>query len=389
VPSVALFRPLSRSRGLLTSAAGRCALVVVGVWCGGLSGCRTGPGGEKYTYDTMPAYLAAARRENAQTVDLSRLASLTVKSELIDRGDVIDVTISTGLNEKESYTQPVRIRDDGVADIPVVGPVHLAGLELAEAEAAITAASIQRNLYRRPYVTVTMRHQRVNRVTVVGAVKEPGVKAIPRGQCDLLAALVAAGGLSDNAGTNVEIRNPIKEEGAPDPIAANDPAAINPAGHSLPGGSAGGGGVRRQSIRVDLVAATKAGTGNYVLEDGAVVMVEKRDPEPVHVVGLVHKPNRYELPVGENLRVIDAVALAGGLSSPVADDIVVIRKKPNSNETVRIALKFSEAKRDERANLLLSPGDIVSVEQTPLTVFVDTLRLINFGFGASLPLTAL
>lgn len=387
MPRRALERLPNRIPRPRTSWVGRHVLWVV--CCLGLGwqvGCRTA-GGEKYTYDTLPAYLAAAHRDNAQTIDLSRLASLAVNSELIDRGDVIDVTISTGLNEKESYTQPVRIREDGVADIPVVGPVHLAGLELAEAEAAITAASIQRNLYRRPYVTVTMRHQRVNRVTVVGAVKEPGVKAIPRGQCDLLAALVAAGGLSETAGTIVEIRNPIKDTAAPDPIASNPAdSSINPTGHSQPGAGAG---IRRQSLRVDLVAATKSGTGNYILEDGAVVMVEKRDPEPVHVVGLVHKPNRYELPVGENLRVIDAVALAGGLSSPVADDILVIRKKPNSNETVRIALKYSEAKRDERANLLLAPGDIVSVEQTPLTVFVDTLRLINFGFGASLPLTAL
>ncbi|GIX03925.1 MAG: hypothetical protein KatS3mg113_0931 [Planctomycetaceae bacterium] len=352
-----------------------------------LGGCRS-TGGVQYSYRDLPPELLAARRENAQTIDLSRLTSGSVQSDVIDVGDVIDVTISTGLSEKESFTQPVRVRDDGIADIPVIGPVPLAGLELAEAEAAITAASIERNLYRKPYVTVTMRHQRVNRVTVVGAVKEPGVKAIPRGQCDLLAALVAAGGLSEEAGTNVEIRNPIRDATAPDPIAQGQGYdGVRATQYSTPRG--GRRAAPMQSWRVDLVTATRSGGADYPLEDGAVVMVEKRKPEPIHVVGLVHKPNRYELPVGENLRVIDAVALAGGLSSPVADQILVIRKVPHSHETVRISLRYSEAKRNEQANLLLAPGDIVSVEQTPLTVLIDTLRIINFGFGASLPLTAL
>jgi polysaccharide export outer membrane protein len=267
--------------------------------------------------------------------------------------------------------------------------VHLAGLELAEAEAAITAAAIQRNLYKNPNITVTMKHQRVNHVTVVGAVKEPGVHLIPRGQSDLLAALVAAGGLAENAGTNVEIRNPLRETRPPDRIASTA-GGVNPVGHSIPGRETGNiAPAQRSSIKVDLVSATKAGTGGYVVEDGAVVMVEKRDPEPVHVLGLVQKPNRYEFPIGEDLRLTDAVALAGGVSSPVANKIFVIRKKPDSAQTAIVEVKLSDAKRDAKYNLLLSPGDAVSVEQTPMTVLIDTMRIINFGFGASLPLTTL
>lgn len=381
--------PLHRSRcGHRRTTPGTCAWVLCGLLVG-LAGCRS-VGGERYTVQTMPANLVAARRENAQTVDLSRLASAAVNSELIDRGDVIEVTISTGLSEKESYPQSVRIGEDGVANIAVVGPVHLAGLELVEAEAAISATAIQAQKYRNPYVTVTMKHQRVNRVTIVGAVKEPGVYAIPRGHSDLLAALVQAGGLAENAGTNVEIRNPIRGVKPPDPIASTAPDAVNQVGHSIAGSATGMSfAAPRNSIRVDLVSATKNGTGGYLVEDGAVVMVEKRDPEPVHVIGLVHKPNRYEFPIGEDLRVTHAVALAGGLSSPVANKIFVIRKKPDSAETAIVELKLSDAKRDEKQDLLLSPGDVVSVEQTPLTVFIDTMRIINFGFGASLPLTAL
>jgi polysaccharide export outer membrane protein len=353
-----------------------------------LAGCNSVPG-ERYSVDTLPSTLIAARRENAQTVDLSRLASAAVNSELIDRGDVVEVTIATGLSEKESFPRPVRVREDGVADIPVIGPVHLAGLQLAEAEAAIYAAAVQGQTYRSPYITVTMKHQRVNKVTVVGAVKEPGVYEIPRGQSDLLAALVEAGGLADNAGTMVEIRNPTRDVRPPDPIASANPDGVGPVGYSAPGTAPTGLAVPRQSVRVDLVSAAKNGTGGYLVDDGAVVMVERRDPEPVHVIGLVHKPDRYEFPIGEDLRVTHAVALAGGLSSPVANKIFVIRKKPDSTQTAIVTLKLSDAKRSDKHDLLLAPGDVVSVEQTPLTVFIDTMRIINFGFGASLPLTAL
>jgi len=355
--------------------------------CSLIGGCAT-TGGTKYTPKNMPAYLAAGKRENAQTIDLSRLASAAINSELIDRGDVVEITIATGFRDKDTLPQKVRVRDDGVADIPIVGPVHLAGLELVEAEAAISAACIQRQLYRQPNVTVTMAHQRVNRVTVVGAVKKPGVYAIPRGQCDLLAALVAAEGLDENAGTMVEIRNPLRGAPPPDPIADNAPEGVSTAGHSLPG-TATTAAAPRSSVRVDLVSATKEGTAGYRVEDGAVVMVEKRDPEPVHVLGLVKNPNRYELPVGQDLHVLQAIALAGGVSNPVADKVYVVRKIPNSSQTVILNVQISKAKGNDRDNVRLAPGDVVSVEQTPATVLVDALRFFNFGIGASLPLTTL
>ena len=45
-----------------------------------------------------------------------------------------------------------------------------------------------------------------------------------------------------------------------------------------------------------------------------------------------------------------------------------------------------EAKRGGAANLLLAPGDVVSVEETPLTFTVSTIQnFIRFGFSAAIP----
>ncbi len=276
--------------------------------------------------------------------------------------------------------------EDGQADIPVVGPVPVAGMEMAAAEAAIAAACIQRQLYRAPHVTVTMKHQRTNKVTVVGAVKEPGVYAIPRRSSDLLAALVAAGGLSEDAGVKVEIRNPRKSGGEPSlpPIASGSQGdGVDSVGFSVPVDPVSS---RMESIQVDLITATKAGSGGYEVIDGGVVMVEKRDTEPVHVLGLVRTPNRYEFPIAQDLRLLDALALAGGVSNSVANKVYVIRRKPNSSQTAIVSTTISEAKRNEAHNIMLSPGDVISVEQTASTVLIDALKVVNFGLGASVPL---
>ena len=390
------------ARGL----TGRNAVAwMVCAWMGLLvSGCATS--GQHYTPRTMPSQLLASKRDNVQTLDLTRLASSSNNSEVIDHGDVIEVSISASLDEKDTIKLPVRVNDQGIGHLPEIGPIMLAGLEMEAAEATIVAACIEQGLYRRPNVTVTMKRQRMNRVMVVSAVKKPGVYELPRGRSDLLAAIVAAGGLADDAGTNVEIRNPRRPKGPRStPVAAGPGTSIDIVGHSSPllptdSATAGMDGDNRtdvlpvvdadgkmESFKVDLVSATKTGRGGYLIEDGGVVSVERRDPEPLHVIGLVKKPNRYDFPIAEDLRVTDAIALAGGTSMTLADKVFVVRRVPKSSETAVIQISLSQAKRDAQTNLRLEPGDVVSVESTPMTAVYEAFQIIRFGVGMSLPLT--
>lgn len=379
-----------------------CVLIFVGMAATN-SGCAS-TSARHYTHHTMPTQLLAAKRDNAQTLDLQRLARASNDSDTIDRGDVIEVAISAGLNEKDTVILPVRINEQGIAQIPEIGPIPLAGLQPEAAEATIVAACIEQQLYQRPNVTVTMKRQRMNRVMVMGAVKKPDMYELPRGRSDLLAAIVAAGGLDEDAGTNVEIRNPRRSErDRSDPVASGSNRRIDTVGHSslLPTDDDSGslaesigtnvlpvsGGM--DSIKIDLVSATKTGAGGYVIEDGGVVRVEKRDPEPLHVIGLVKKPNRYDFPIAEDLRVTDAIALAGGTSISFADKIFVVRRIPSSAETAVVQVSLREAKRNAKANLRLEPGDVVSVETTPATNLYEALNIIRFGISGALPLTGI
>jgi polysaccharide export outer membrane protein len=342
------------------------AWLAVVALCAGCGGPRV------YQASKLPPELLAPSLENVHTIDFSRLAAQSLNSKQIGTGDLLDVTIETGHGDP-AEALPVRVADDGTATIPIVGKLSLAGMEPEVAERLIAAAAIERGFYRNPTVTVDVRRQRTNRVTVIGAVETPDTYEIPSGASSLLAALVAAGGLSSGAGTSVEIRRPA----APD-VAMN--GGVTPVGYraQAPRGPT--------SLHVDLIDATRNDRGAMMLNDGDVVMVETRDPQPFDVLGLVTKPGRFELPANKNIHVLDALAMAGGLSTPWADKAHLIRQPQGQSEPVVVEISIKAAKQRGDGNLRMMPGDVVSVEQTPTTIVTGFLRAVApYSVTAAVP----
>lgn len=335
-----------------------------------------------YKASRLPMELQAPPVTNVQTIDLSRLAGPPVSNDVIECGDVVEVSIAAGLNPDAVTRLPVRVGDDGMALLPEVGQVQLAGLNLIGAEQAIAATCSQRGFYRQPQVTVTMKQQRLNRVTVVGAVKEPGVHELPRPSSYLLGAIIAAGGLDEDAGAKVEIRCP----SGPSALAQQGSAGLGQGAVQLASATEAVADDGVAYVSLNLADSVIRGAGSRYLPDGAVVTVEKRQPQPYHVIGLVQKPGQYEFPLNHELRVLGAIAQAGDTSLFLADKIYVIRAKPDGTGDAIIQVSLRKAKRHFEENLRLQPGDIVSVEQTPPTAVVEAIRQMRIGLGASLPL---
>src|SRR5690606_33192559 len=196
--------------------------------------------------------------------------------------------------------------------------------------------------------------------------------ALPRGASNLVTALAAAGGFSEEAGTEVEVLR----QGQPPHHLADQPAqqdgGIHPVAFNAPPLTSG----PPRSERIDLAAASSSPMGDTRLADQDVVMVHPEKKKVVHVAGLVRQPNQFELPKDQDLHVLDAIALAGGPSSPVADKVYVIRRLDPESEPVVVKVSIGKAKLDGNENLRLAPGDMVSVEATPATAVVDTLSSI-------------
>ncbi len=263
--------------------------------------------------------------------------------------------------------------------MPLVGNVSLAGQNLQSAQALIRDASIQRGVFRSPSVTLTLDQRRTQRITVVGGVNEPGGYDLPAAESDLMAALIAAGGLAPESDGIVEIRhvNPI-----PPATNAPPPTMLAQAAHQV----TAAGGLGSRVTHVDLASIARAGRPQAIpLHDGDIVSVGKRDVKYVHVIGLVNRPNRFEIPPGETIRLLDSVALAGGLTTTVANKVLVTRQGPDSRQPVVIELSLRKAKRDPQENLVLAEGDVVSIEETAITFALGTLRqVIRVGVNGSI-----
>lgn len=349
-----------------------CAVLAL---CVATTGCRSNA---DYAAAELPTGLRVSGPTSTQSVDLSTIARHSINADLIYPGDVLDVTVATGIEDEEPQSWPLRVTDEGMIDVPLVGQIRVAGVTLVDAENEIRRASVSREIYRSPHVAVLMRDRRKIRVRVVGAVETPGVYDLPAAGSDLLAALVAAGGLNDDAGTLVEIRHPNATQAA---YPGNGQSGVVLASFvETPDRP-------ERVVRIDLAnEETSSSQKDLHVEDGTVVMVMEKPSHSVSVIGLVQRPDNYDLPADETLRVLDAIALAGGRTVSIADNVQVIRRTSPDEDPIVISVSVKQAKQDGSENLTLAPGDIVSVEETPVTFVVQTVRnFIRFGFTSAIP----
>ena len=325
-----------------------------------------------YEATSLPPNLRAGMVTDIQSLDLSSLAYGNTTSQRINVGDTLNLTVVTGAEERKPETWPLRVADDGSVEVPLVGKIQLAGLDVQTAQDVVRQASIDRQIYKKPSVAITVESRQTNRVTVLGAVHDPGEYDLPVGSSHLLAALASAGSVTEDADRFVEIRQPARPATVPS-------APIQGTGMEL------GQKVGPETVRIDLLAATQSQQSQgYPLRDGSVVMVRKRAPRYIHVLGLVRRPDQFSLPPNQNVRVLDAIALAGGRTLSMADKVIVVRQIPGNPDPAVIDISIKEAKEDSKANILLADGDVISIEETPTTFVLGTLQqFIRLGVNGS------
>ena len=349
--------------------------IFAGWWlCVVLAGCQQAG---FYSATTLPPEYDAPRVSSLQNVDFSRLARAPGSSELLYPGDVVEVTIRTGLAEEEVPQFRLRIADNGTAKVPLIGDVRIAGSELTIAEGLIREAGIRSGAYIDPQVSVTMVQRRSHRVTLVGAVKEPGTRELPAAASDILTALTMAGGLTEQAGTILEIRRPVAPANAGTGATLASYPAPSPSETSGPT-------MENEVLQLDLEQLDPQ--ADLRLPDGSTVVVRPKPKRYIHVIGLVQRANQFELPDDQELRLLDAVALAGGCSISIADKVHVIRYVPEQADPIVVTASLRKAKSNSSANIRLAAGDVVSVEETPTTFVVGTIRdFVRFGFSSAIP----
>ncbi len=113
----------------------------------------------------------------------------------------------------------------------------------------------------------------------------------------------------------------------------------------------------------------KAMDGTLFRDPQVTVTIKEFRTYPVTVVGAVNRPGTIQMDAG-GLRLIDALAGAGGVD-PLAGDSVVIQRSHEGEgmepEIIRIGLDDLFNRSVATLNIALEPGDLVSVPPAPKT----------------------
>lgn len=328
-----------------------------------------------YSAMNLPMQLAAAPNRSANKIDLSSLAGPIQPADQLAVGDAVVLSIATGIETGKVPEWTLRVSEDGSLNVPLVGAVRVGGLKLTDAERMIAAESIQRGIYVSPNVTLTMEQRHSNRVTVMGAVNKPQTYELPAGASDMMTAISMAEGLSETASTIIQVRHPPGTGMRLAALSANRQVAYPSQAPPPP---------MPDQFDIEMDRVKEIPPEHRKLVDGSVLVVKEKPDRFINVIGLVNRPDSIEMPKTEDMRLLDAIAQAGGLALSVANEVRVIRRV-NGQEVV-IESSIQEAKQGGAANLVLSPGDVVSVEETPLTVAAGAAKtLFRFGFSAPIP----
>ena len=121
-----------------------------------------------------------------------------IPKHIITVGDFISINISTPLQSSVSILgstsggSNVQVKGDSTVDIPIIGSIRLAGLSFLKAKDTLLSAT---NIYyKQPIINL---HLVSFKVTVLGEVKNPGVKALNSENSNVLDALATSGDLTD------------------------------------------------------------------------------------------------------------------------------------------------------------------------------------------------
>jgi protein involved in polysaccharide export with SLBB domain len=401
------------------------------------TGCAamTNPVADGVRVKHLPQGLLARPKSDEQTIPLTLLRQPPVPVYRLGAGDVLGVYAEGVLGDKNqppplhvsmipqipqqrrlppAVGYPFPVQPDGTVALPQLPPVPVQGLTLPEAREAVRKAYLDKGILReesnvfvtllspRLYQVVVMRQEATGFSTLsdgqqpINKRNTGAVVELAAGENDVLHALAQTGGLPGLDAYNEIL---IQRD------AFRDGQGFDALQHwqGRPGGNPAkltgvAGEVVRIPLRLPTGAPLPVRPEDVVLHTGDVVFLEARDCEVFYTGGLM-PPGMHVLPRDRDLDVVEALAwvrgplingafggsnLAGnlvqpGLGAPSPSLLAVVRRTPGGGQVV-IRVDLRRALHDARERLLVRPGDVLILQETPgeaLTRYV-TQTFLNF-----------
>src|SRR5579872_3211271 len=198
--------------------------------------------------------METARQTNERIAELALAETSKQGDYVIGGGDLLGIEVF----DVPELSREVRVNESGFVSIPLVPvKVQAAGLTAFQLQDKLAELLQSNGLVTHPQITVTVKEQHSEPITVIGAVRTPlTLQAVH--QMTLLQVLSQAGGITDDAGSKVLITRVrrLPDPATPDPAnlsnnPANNPAASDPVANSQ-AVSQGAGSESKDSISIDL-----------------------------------------------------------------------------------------------------------------------------------------
>ena len=243
-------------------------------------------------------------------------------------GDLVEVNVY-GVPELATKT---RINNSGDVYLPLVDYVHIADINLEEAQTLIEKRLADGGFVRNPHVTVFVNESASQGATILGEVTRPGVYPV-LGERRLYDVISAAGGFTDKAGRVVTITRRTKPDA---PLTVHLPS--------------------------NLAEQTDANVG---ISPGDTIVVGRAGI--VYVVGDVNHPSGFMIE-DNNLTVLKALALAGGANRTASlNGAKLLRQTSNGVQEIPVQLK--KILRAKAQDAPLQRGDILFVPGSAAKAF--------------------
>lgn len=408
-----------------------CLTALLAVCWSGCSSLQSIHGIPSVPANRLPGEIIGGPTKEAMIqISMSRLRQQRPAVYQLGPGDILGIYIETVLGEAEkappvhfpedgsqppAIGYPIPIREDGTVALPLVSPIDVAGLTLAQATDAIRKAytTDQQILPEgKDRIIVTLIRRREHRVLVIreesggaeGILKRGTGFAVdlPAYENDLLHALNATGGLP---GIDAENEILIYHGGFVDTAERDlliaslhsgcDPCMPPPLIPDEPN-------VVRIPIRYYPTHPPTFTESDIILQTGDIVLIRARDDEKFYTGGAL-PGGEFLLPRDYDLDILQAIAVAGGTlgsggvglaqagtggfagggatgASVAPSRAIVLRKLPNGGQ-VPIRINLQQALIDPGQRILIQPEDVIIVQYTfGEELYLAALNMIRFNF---------
>jgi len=243
------------------------------------------------------------------------------ESLLIGPGDMVHVSI---FREPDLDTK-TRVTDAGDITLPLIGNVHVGGLNPAQAQSEVASRYEAAHYLKAAQVSVLIDEYATQSISVMGEVQKPGSYPItaPRSVFD---ALAFAGGLTTSADRHITIQHRGELSSKQDVFLSNNANdALDAQIKVYPG---------------DIVIVPKAGI--------------------VYVLGDVRQPGGYVMQDDSRMTVLQAIALAAG-AAPTSNGghVRLLRRTPHG--TTEMTISIMDMQKGKTPDMPLQANDVLWV----------------------------